>query len=156
MQDVRSIVMEHAAVTPRTLVGTQTADFIILVARVMIGLIFVLSGGPKLMNMHAAVASIANRGVPEVIAYFGPPVEFFGGLAILFGVMTQAAALLMFVFTIVATITSHRYWQFTDPAQYRAQNTNFWKNVSMMGGMLLLFITAGGRYSVDALVRRNR
>ncbi len=82
--------------------------------------------------------------------------EFFGGLAILFGVMTQAAALLMFVFTIVATITSHRYWQFTDPAQYRAQNTNFWKNVSMMGGMLLLFITAGGRYSVDALVRRNR
>jgi putative oxidoreductase len=148
--------MERTATTPRTLVGTSTTDFVILVARVMIGLIFVLSGGPKLMHMHAAVAGIANRGVPEFIAYLGPPVEFFGGLANVFGVMTQAAALLMFVFTIVATVTSHRYWQFSDPAQYRAQNTNFWKNVSMMGGMLLLFVSAGGRYSVDALMGRPR
>ena len=148
--------IDRTAATSRSLASTPTTDFVVLVARVMIGLIFVLSGGPKLMNPHAAVASIANRGVPVFIAYLGPPVEFFGGLAIVFGVMTQAAAILMFVFTIVATITSHRYWQFTDPAQYRAQNTNFWKNVSIMGGMLLLFVTAGGRYSVDALVRRNR
>jgi putative oxidoreductase len=82
-------------------------------------------------------------------------VEFFGGLAMVLGLFTQPAALLLIVFTTAATLTSHRYWQFSDPTQYRAQNTNFWKNVSMMGGMLLLLVTAGGRFSIDAVLRRR-
>ena len=141
----RSVAVAHAPL----------ADFVILVARVMIGLIFVMSGWPKLLNYHTAVSGIAKRGVPQFFAYLGPPVEFFGGLAVVLGVFTEAAAVLMILFTIIATVTSHRYWEFTDPAQYRAQNTNFWKNVAMMGGMLLLFVTAGGRWSVDALFRRR-
>jgi putative oxidoreductase len=129
-------------------------DFLILVARVMIGLIFVLSGWPKLMDMHAAVANLTRQGIPEFIAYLGPPVEFFGGLAIILGVVTNYAALLILLFTIVATLTAHRFWQFADPAQYRAQSINFWKNISMMGGMILLFVTAGGRFSIDRLLGR--
>jgi uncharacterized membrane protein YphA (DoxX/SURF4 family) len=35
------------------------------------------------------------------------------------------------------------------------QLTQFWKNVSMMGGQMLLFVTAGGRFSADALLRRK-
>jgi putative oxidoreductase len=114
-----------------------------------------MSGWPKLMNYSGTVAGIAKRGVPDFLAYLAPPVEFFGGLAIMLGLFTEAAAILMVVFTIIATITSHRFWEFSDPAQYRAQNTNFFKNVTMIGGMLLLFVTAGGRYSVDALFRRR-
>lgn len=146
---------------PRSAAATQSrteatfADFVILVARVMIGLIFVMSGWSKLMNFGAAVAGIAKRGVPEALAYLAPPVEFFGGIAIVLGLFTEAAAILMVVFTIIATATSHRYWEYADAAQYRAQNTNFWKNVTMMGGMLLLFVTGGGRWSIDALVRRR-
>ena len=130
-------------------------DFVILVGRVMIGLIFVLSGWPKLLHYQATVAGLTHRGIPEYLAYLGPPVEFFGGLAIVVGFATPYAALLMLLFTIVATASSHRFWEFSDPAQYRAQNTNFWKNVSMMGGMLLLFVAAGGRYSLDRLLLRR-
>lgn len=121
----------------------------------MIGLIFVLSGWPKLLHYQATVAGLTHRGIPEYLAYLGPPVEFFGGLAIVLGFATPYAALLMLLFTIIATASSHRFWEFSDPAQYRAQNTNFWKNVSMMGGMLLLFVTAGGRYSLDRLLLRR-
>ena len=131
------------------------ADFIILVARVMIGLIFVLSGWPKLLHFQATVANLTQRGVPEFLAYFAPPVEFFGGLALLLGFMTPYAALLMFVFTIIATAISHRFWEFTDPAQYRAQSSNFWKNICMMGGILLLWVTAGGRYAIDRVLFRR-
>jgi putative oxidoreductase len=146
---------------PRSAAAAQSrteatfADLVVLVARVMIGLIFVMSGWSKLMNFGTAVAGIAKRGVPEALAYLAPPVEFFGGLAIVLGLFTEAAAILMVVFTIIATATSHRYWEYADAAQYRAQNTNFWKNVTMMGGMLLLFVTGGGRWSIDALVRRR-
>lgn len=147
--------LDRSAAGSRSRAEAPFADAIILIARIMIGLIFVMSGWSKLMNFSGAVAGIAKRGVPEVLAYLAPPVEFFGGLAIVLGLFTEAAAILMVVFTIMATITSHRYWEYTDPAQYRAQNTNFWKNVTMMGGMLLLFVTAGGRWSVDALFRRR-
>ncbi len=132
------------------------ADFAILVARVMIGLIFVLSGWPKLLHYQATVSGLTQRGIPEFLAYLGPPVEFFGGLALVVGLATPFAAVLIFVFTVIATATSHRFWEFTDPAQYRAQNTNFWKNVSMMGGMLLLSVTAGGQFSIDYLLVRRR
>ena len=132
------------------------ADFLVLTARVMIGTIFVLSGWPKLIHYTATVTGLTHRGIPIALAFLGPPVEFFGGVAILFGFMTAYAALLMFTFTIIATATSHRFWQFSDPALYRAQSTNFWKNVSMMGGMILLFVTAGGRYSLDRLLGCER
>lgn len=147
--------VERSDVTPRSYTEAPFADFVILVARVLIGLIFVMSGWEKLMNYQAAVAGIAQHGAPQFLAYLAPLVEFFGGVAVVLGVVTPAAAILMFVFTIAATVTSHRFWQVTDPAQYRAQSTNFWKNVSMMGGMLLLFVTGGGRWSVDALFRRR-
>ena len=147
--------LERTPATAQSRAAAPLADVVILVARIMIGLIFVMSGWPKLMNFSATVAGIAKRGVPEFLAYLAPPVEFFGGLAIMLGLFTEAAAILMVVFTIIATLTSHRYWEFSDAAQYRAQNTNFWKNVTMMGGMLLLFVTAGGRYSIDALFRRG-
>ena len=147
--------LDRSSAAARSRVGAPLADVVILVARIMIGLLFVMSGWSKLMNFSGAVAGIAKRGVPDFLAYLAPPVEFFGGLAIMLGLFTEAAAILMVVFTIMATVTSHRFWEFSDPAQYRAQNTNFFKNVTMIGGMLLLFVTAGGRYSVDALFRRR-
>jgi putative oxidoreductase len=135
--------------------GGTTADFIILVARVMIGLIFVLTGWPKLLHFQATVANVTQRGIPEFLAYLAPPVEFFGGLALLLGFLTPYAAILMLLFTLIATATSHRFWEFTDPAQYRAQSGNFWKNVSIMGGILLLWVTAGGRYAIDRVLFRR-
>jgi putative oxidoreductase len=131
------------------------ASFILLVARVMIGLIFVLSGGPKLLNYSATVANVTQRGIPQFVAYLGPPVEFFGGLALIFGVLIPYTAMVMLLFVIIATVSSHRYWEFTDPAQYRIQNTNFWKNVSMAGGIMLLWVTGAGRWSVDRVLFRR-
>jgi putative oxidoreductase len=135
---------------------STAADFIILLARIMVGLIFVLSGWPKLLHLQASVTGLTQRGIPEFLAYLGPPVEFFGGLALLLGFATQYAAILILLFTIIATFTSHRFWEYTDPTQYRPQSTNFWKNISMMGGMLLLCVTAGGRYSLDRVLFRVR
>jgi putative oxidoreductase len=147
-------IFRHSSARNSAVVDGTFGDFAILVGRVMIGLIFVLSGWPKLLHYHTTVAALTRRGIPEFLAYLGPPVEFFGGLAVLIGFLTPYATFLMLLFTIIATATSHRFWEFADPAQYRVQSTNFWKNVSMMGGMLLLIVTAGGRYSVDRLLRR--
>jgi putative oxidoreductase len=136
--------------------AARSQDFLLLSGRVLLGWIFVQSGWRKLMDVPAFVATMPRRGLPEFLGYVAPPVEFVGGLMILFGVATRYAALLILLFTIIATFSSHRYWDFADATQRQQQHTQFWKNVSMMGGQVLLFLTGAGRYSIDRLLSRNK
>ena len=136
--------------------STLWQDFGLLLGRVLLGWIFVESGWRKLMGMDAFVASLASRRVPyaTVMGWIGACVEFLGGLAILLGFATRCAALLMIVFTIVATLIGHRYWELTDAAMRRMQQSHFAKNITIIGGFVLLFVTTGGRFSVDGWRRR--
>ena len=131
-------------------------NFAILAARIMIGWIYVESGLRKLMDMGPFIASLARRGVPQatVWGWIGAPVEFLGGLALLTGAFTRCAALAILVFTIVATAIGHRYWEIAEPAARRMQHSHFFKNLAMMGGILLLVVTGGGRFSLDGWRRR--
>jgi putative oxidoreductase len=101
------------------------------------------------------VAGMTARGVPLPLAYLAPFVEFLGGLALMVGFATRYAALALFVFTIAATWISHRYWLFP-PEQQRAQYSSFWKNITIMGGQLALFVAGPGRLSVDRWLTRRR
>jgi putative oxidoreductase len=125
-------------------------NVLLLAGRLALGVIFVESGFGKLMTIGAFTASLANRGVPgsSVLGVVGPLVEFFGGLMIVFGFKTRYAALLLIVFTAVATGIAHRFWELAEAAR-RAQEVHFFKNVAIIGGFLLLFVTGGGRFSLD-------
>jgi len=81
------------------------------------------------------------------MAYISVPVEFFGGLAILFGFATRYVTGIIIVFMLVATFSSHRYWDFTGAA-VRAQEMNFYK-MAVLGDFFFLFVTGSGRLSID-------
>jgi putative oxidoreductase len=53
----------------------------------------------------------------------------------------------------VATALAHRYWEYP-PAQMQAQYTNFLKNLAILGGALLLFLTGPGRFSIDRVLSK--
>jgi len=95
------------------------ANVLWLVARCLIGGLFVQGGGVKLMALDAFAASLAKNGVPmaDIAAAIGAAVEFGGGLAIVVGLQTRYAAPLMVAFTIIATLISHRFWEFADAAR---------------------------------------
>jgi putative oxidoreductase len=133
-------------------------DVIWLVARCLIGGIFVYSGFGKLTGLEGFAASLAKNGVPvpEIMAVIGAAVEFFGGLAIVLGIKSRYAALLMALFTINATLISHRFWELPDPAMFKMQSVHFMKNVAILGAFLLLFVQGGGRLSIDGLWRRGK
>jgi len=133
-------------------------ETILLLGRLALGAIFVKSGLQKLLGLGAFAASLAQRGVPasSTWAVIGALVEFVGGILIVTGLRTREASLLMILFVIVATGISHRFWEFADAAR-RTQESQFFKNLSIIGGFLVLFVTGGGRYSVDAwLFRKNK
>ena len=133
-------------------------NFLLLAGRVLMGWIFVESGWRKLTGMDAFIASLVNRRVPypTVLGWIGAPLEFFGGIAILLGFWTRWAALAIIVFVTVATLIGHRYWEVTDAAARRNQYSHFWKNLTIIGGLVLMLVTGGGRLSWDGLRARRR
>ena len=126
-------------------------DAILLAGRIALGLIFIRSGFQKLTALGAFAASLAGRGVPqsEFWAVVGATVEFVGGIMIITGLKTRHASLLMILFVIVATGISHRYWDFAEAAARRLQESQFFKNLSIIGGFILLYAAGAGRYSLD-------
>jgi putative oxidoreductase len=135
-------------------IAAKQQDAILLVARVLLGWIFVQSGWRKLMDIGAFAQTMSRRGLPDFLGYVAPPVEFLGGLCFLFGFATRYTAVVMLIFLVIATFSSHRYWA-ADAAQYANQASHFWKNVSMMGGTVLLFVTGAGRYAIDRFLMRK-
>jgi putative oxidoreductase len=56
----------------------------------------------------------------------------------------------MFLYTLGTALIGHRYWTLTG-ADRVASMDGFYKNLSIMGGFLLLYVTGAGKYSIDAL-----
>lgn len=132
-------------------------DVVCLFGRIVIGGIFVESGFGKLMGLDAFAAGLTRNGIPgaiaQVLAPVGAAVEFVGGLAIVFGLMTRYAAVLMILFVIVATLISHRFWALQG-VERRPQTIQFAKNAAIIGGFLYVFATGAGRVSLDRWWRR--
>ncbi len=135
----------------------KSDDVILLLGRLALGVIFVKSGLQKLMALSAFAASLAGRGVPQSAtwAVIGATVEFIGGILIVTGFRTREASLLMILFVIVATGISHRFWEYAEAAR-RLQESQFFKNLAIIGGFLVLFVTGSGRYGLDALFGRKK
>ena len=137
--------------------ANSARDLLLLVARVAVGWIFMQSGFAKLQDIPAFVATMGRRGLPDVLGYVAPPVEFLGGVLVLAGCATRYAALMLLAFTIIASFSSHAFWSYpiTDTVNRNLHFGQFWKNMTMKGGLLLLFVTGAGKYSIDALLRRK-
>ena len=146
----------HPALSGTDSLAAGTSDIILLVGRILIGWIFVRSGYGKIFDIPSYAATFPPRGLPTFLAYIAVPAEFFGGLALVFGFATRYAALVMVVFMLVATFSSHRYWDFADAAARRAQDSNFYKNMAILGGIFFLFACGAGGISVDAWLRKQR
>jgi putative oxidoreductase len=129
----------------------RIGDCVILAARVLLVVLFLVFGWRKLTGFEGTVASFTQGGIPmpPVAAVVAVVMEFFGGLALLLGVATRPIALLLAVYTLATAFLGHPYWAMTGAAQAGAM-INFYKNVSIMGGLLLLYVTGAGKYAVDA------
>ncbi|HEV1999685.1 MAG TPA: DoxX family protein [Xanthobacteraceae bacterium] len=138
-------------------IAIRTGDICALFGRVLLGWIFLTSGSGKVTNVPGFVSYLTNLRLPApgFWGWVGAIVELVVGVTLVFGVAARYGALLGFIFVVVATAIAHRYWELP-PAQQLGQYINFMKNIAIMGGMLLLFFTGAGRFSVDGWLRRKR
>lgn len=125
-------------------------DGILLLARLLLMVLFVIFGWFKLTGFSETVAYMGSVGVPmpAVTAGVAVVLEFFVGLAIVVGFYTRPLALLLALYTLAAAVIGHQFWHMVDPERIGTM-INFYKNVSISGGLLLLCIAGPGRYSLD-------
>ncbi len=123
---------------------------IFFLGRLLFALIFVMSGPRHFMSQTIAYA--ASQGVPmaSVAVPFSGLLAFFGGLSILFGYRAKLGAWLIVLFLVGVTPMMHKFWAVTDPMMYQIQFVMFLKNVSMLGGALLITQFGSGPWSLDA------
>ncbi len=125
-------------------------NFVYLVGRVALAAMFVWSGAGKLVDPAGITAMLSGRGlpVPVVLAYAAGLAELLAGLMVVVGFKTRLAALALIAFTIAATALGHPFWTMEGAAR-RANLIHAWKNLSVVGGLLMLMAAGPGRFSVD-------
>ncbi len=128
------------------------SDVLIFAARLLLATLFLIFGWRKLMDFSGTVSQMVQLKAPApmlaalVATFMELPVAF----AIAVGALTRPLALLMFLYTLGTALIGHRFW--TEKGTERVDSMDsFFKNLSIMGGFLLLFVTGPGKYSIDAL-----
>ncbi len=147
-----------AAVEPRNLRGTTIMklkeDAAALVGRILLALMFVISGFGKIGAFADTTVYMASAGMPAIdwllegLLILTILVELGGGAALVMGWKTRPAALLIFLFTGLVTLVFHRFWA-VPPDEAMGQQLMFMKNLSVMGGLLVLFAHGPGDYALD-------
>jgi putative oxidoreductase len=131
---------------------TDINDEVILAARLLLATLFLIFGCRKLRDFSGTVSQMVQLGLPTpvpaavVATFMELPVAF----AVAVGAFTRPAAALMALYTLGTALIGHRYWT-VKGTDYVDSLDGFYKDLSIMGGFLLLSITGAGKYSIDAL-----
>jgi putative oxidoreductase len=122
-----------------------------LTGRILIAVIFLLSGFGKLTGNAATTAYIASKGLPapSILAVCAGVLELGGGLLLVVGYKTRWVAIALAIFTVIAALIFHNFWAV--PAdQARNQMIHFLKNIAMIGGMLYVITYGSGPMAFDS------
>jgi putative oxidoreductase len=120
------------------------------IGRILFALIFI-SAGPGHFTRER-IAHAADLGVPlaGMLVPLSGAMALIGGISVALGYKTRWGAWWIVAFLVPVTFMMHAYWRLHDPASVHIQSAMFWKNVSMLGGAILIAQFGGGPVSVDA------
>jgi len=119
-------------------------DYGPVTGRILLSLIFILSGFNKINGWDGTLGFMASKGIPLTSVFLALTIliELGGGLMIALGLYARWAAFAIFLFLIPVTAIFHPFW--ADPEQMNS----FMKNIAIMGGMLYIMTYGSGHYSI--------
>ena len=117
-------------------------DVTLLVARVLLALMFLISGIPMLFAPGGFAGFMGSLGLPApmLVTWIVIALKVLGGLALVVGFQTRWAAYAFAAFCVASGFLGH----------FPADMQGFWKNIAVAGGFLALSVSGPGALSVDA------
>ena len=127
-----------------------------LAGRQLFSIIFIIASAGHFTR--EAIESAARHGVPlpDLLVPVSGVIALVGGLSVLLGFQTRIGAGLLVIFLVPVTVMMHNFWASTDPLTHQIEQAMFLKNLTMLGGALVISYFGAGPLSLDALVNRDR
>jgi putative oxidoreductase len=126
-------------------------DAALAIGRIVLVIIFIFSGFGKFADLSGTAAFIASKGLPfpQLLAAGAGTGELICGLAVAIGWQTRIAAVGLIAFTAVAAFFFHDFWNLPGGPERANQMVHAMKNLSIIGGLMVLAAAGAGRLSVD-------
>jgi putative oxidoreductase len=130
--------------------STSIQNNLSLLGRLLFVALFLPAGIGKLTGFAGTVGYISSIGLPlpALGAAVALVVEIVGSLALLVGYRTRITALVLAIFTLVASVLFHNFWG-ASADQAFTQQLMFFKNIAVVGGLLTLAAHGAGGLSLD-------
>lgn len=118
--------------------------YVLLVGRVALGLIYLLGGLTWLLDFSPPIGFIASKGFPAaaLLGWLALIFKLGGAILITLGLWTRLGALMLVAFTLVTAFGFHPFW-------VEGEYVTFMKELSMIGGLLVLAAAGPGALSLD-------
>jgi len=126
---------------------------ILLISRLLMMILFINFGAQKLLDYSATVGYFVHLGVPlpYIATLIAIIMELGVGIAIALGLFVRPFAILLAIYTLATGVLGHPFWSMAGADQFEAE-INFFKNISIMSGLFLLYVTGAGRFSLDQIL----
>lgn len=126
-------------------------SFLQLAGRLLLGVIFLVSGIHKFQDTESVAKYMAAEGMTMVpfFLYSAALLEIVASLALMIGWKTRWAALALVLFMIPTTLLFHHFWNVEGAMQF-IQKAMFFKNLAIIGGLLTVVAVGAGCFSLDA------
>jgi putative oxidoreductase len=138
--------------------GVEARSFsqgaVVVLGRFFFSLIFLMAGANHFSKQSIGYAVSAGVPLASIAVPLSGVLAIAGGLSILLGYRAKLGGWLLVLFLIPVTLMMHKFWTVQDPMMEQIQMILFMKNVSMLGGALLISQFGAGPFSLDA--RRSR
>lgn len=121
-----------------------------VLGRIFYSTIFIIASLGHFTRAEVQYAAAAGVPFPEILVPCSGVLAFLGGISILLGYKARVGAWMIILFLVPVTLVMHKFWGLSDPIEAMLQRTMFMKNLSMLGGALLITHFGPGCYSLDA------
>jgi putative oxidoreductase len=130
---------------------------VLLAARLLLTPLFIYSGIGKIMAFGLTASRLpgGEGGLGSLLAAGAIVVELGCSAALVLGIRTRWAALILIGFTIAATLMFHNFWA-SPPPQVQPQTIQFLKNLGLIGALAMISVFGAGSYSLEGNGAKNR
>jgi putative oxidoreductase len=130
--------------------------YAVLAGRQLFSVIFMIASAEHLSPRTIEAAAAHGVPLPDLLVPLSGIIALLGGLSVLLGFQTRFGAWLLVIFLVPVTAMMHNFWSVSDPMTVQIERAMFMKNVTMLGGALVISYFGAGPLSLDALISQKK
>ena len=130
--------------------------YAVLAGRQLFSVIFIIASVGHFNRRTIEAAAAHGVPLPDLVVPLAGVIALLGGVSVLFGFQTRLGAWLLVIFLVPVTVVMHDFWSVSDPMALQIEKAMFMKNVTMLGGALVISYFGAGPLSVDALMSHRK